>query len=114
MMRIQQILDDNTRLKKENEELLAKFSIYHLALAKINAIRESIVAHQTVNFSEHVYPLVAALNEAGVKGMGYPEAMKYYGSATDRAVKAENALKRLRASIKKSRQPKRKMKKKTN
>ena len=35
------------------------------ALTKINAIRNSIVEHQTVNWSAHIYPLVAALNEAG-------------------------------------------------
>jgi hypothetical protein len=39
------------------------------ALAKINEIRNSIIGLQTINWSEHVYPLVAALNEAGVDGM---------------------------------------------
>lgn len=59
------------------------------ALQKINVIRNSIIAHQSCNFSEHVYPLVAALNEAGIEGMTYPDALAYYGPMTERAVKAE-------------------------
>ena len=34
-------------------------------LRKINGIRNSIIGQQGFNFSEHAYPLVAALNEAG-------------------------------------------------
>lgn len=41
------------------------------ALAKIDAIRNSIVGTQTLNWSAHAYPLVAALEEAGFKGEGY-------------------------------------------
>jgi hypothetical protein len=44
------------------------------ALDKISKIRDSIVGHQRVYFSEHVYPLVAALEEAGVHGVGYDAA----------------------------------------
>jgi hypothetical protein len=47
-----------------------------LDLERINAIRNSIVGTQTVNWSAHVYPLVAALNEAGFEGQGYEEARK--------------------------------------
>lgn len=46
------------------------------ALEKINAIRNSIVGTQTVNWSAHVYPLVAALNEAGFEGQEYEVARK--------------------------------------
>lgn len=35
------------------------------ALGCISAIRESIVAHQNINWSAHIYPLVAVLNQAG-------------------------------------------------
>jgi len=41
------------------------------ALNSINTIRNSIVGLQTVNWSEHVFPLVAALNEAGYQGEEY-------------------------------------------
>lgn len=46
----------------------------HLALTKIDAIRNSIVGRQSVNWSEHIYPLVNALNEAGFGGEGYAVA----------------------------------------
>lgn len=59
------------------------------ALEKINKIRNSIIAHQSCNFSEHVYPLVAALNEAGIEGMSYPDALAYFGPVTERCAKAE-------------------------
>lgn len=41
------------------------------ALAAINDIRNSIVGTQTVNWSAHIYPLVKALEEAGIRGEGY-------------------------------------------
>lgn len=36
------------------------------ALEQISAIRESIVAHQNINWSAHIYPLVAVLGQAGI------------------------------------------------
>lgn len=62
------------------------------ALRKINEIRNSIIGLQTLNWSEHVYPLVAALDAAGYEGMGYPTAREYFGTLLERAVKAEEAL----------------------
>ncbi|WP_375782860.1 hypothetical protein ACE10Z_23385 [Bradyrhizobium sp. Pha-3] len=62
------------------------------ALEKINQIRNSIIGTQTLNWSEHVYPLVAALADVGIEGMSYPEGRKYYGTLVERAVKAEDAL----------------------
>lgn len=44
------------------------------ALNKINDIRNSIVGYQQINWSAHIYPLVAALEEAGIRGMGYDKA----------------------------------------
>jgi len=69
------------------------------ALQKINVIRNSIVAHQSCNFSEHVYPLVAALNEAGIEGMPYPAALAYFGPTTERAAKAEAERDELRREV---------------
>jgi hypothetical protein len=66
-----------------------------VALAKINAIRDSIVGHQQINWSEHIYPLVAALNEAGVKGLEYPEAKANIGTLHDRIEALEGALRRV-------------------
>lgn len=59
------------------------------ALEKINAIRNSIIGVQSFNFSEHAYPLVAALNEAGFAGMDYPKALEYFGSMLERTNQAE-------------------------
>ncbi len=44
------------------------------ALAKIDEIRNSIIGYQSVNWSAHIYPLVAALGKAGYEGLGYKEA----------------------------------------
>ena len=54
------------------------------ALATVNDIRNSIIGAQTVNWSEHVYPLVAALDAAGFAGMPYPEARENVGTAEAR------------------------------
>lgn len=62
------------------------------ALEKINEVRNSIIGTQSLNWSEHVYPLVAALQAAGFEGMEYPAAREYYGTLVERAVKAEDAL----------------------
>jgi|WetSurSiteA1Bulk_404760.scaffolds.fasta_scaffold28855_2 hypothetical protein len=65
------------------------------ALSKINRIRNSIVGTQTLNWSEHVYPLVAALDEAGMQGMSYPEAKKYFGSLLERITLLESLLREI-------------------
>jgi len=69
------------------------------ALLKINDIRNSIIGFQKINWSEHIYPLVAALDEAGIEGMGYPKAREYYGSLMERCNKAEAALEGLREAL---------------
>ena len=51
---------------------------------KVNIIRNSIVGLQTINWSEHIYPLVAVLNEAGFDGEGYPEAKANLGTLLER------------------------------
>lgn len=72
------------------------------ALAKINDIRNSIVGLQTVNWSEHVYPLVKVLDEVGLKGMPYPDAKEQYGTMLDRTVAAETEIDRLRGVVNKA------------
>jgi len=59
------------------------------AIGKVNAIRNSIIGCQKMNWSEHIYPLVAALNEAGIEGQDYPEAREYVGTMLERTLAAE-------------------------
>ncbi len=75
--------------------LLAQIAVMREALTKINAIRNSIIGLQTMNWSEHIYPLVAALNEAGFKGMDYPAAREYFGTMLERTNATELDKKRL-------------------
>jgi hypothetical protein len=58
-------------------------------LAKIDAIRNSIIGRQGVNWSDHIYPLVAALGEAGYPGEGYDVAHKKEQGLFDRLEHAE-------------------------
>lgn len=62
------------RQKAELAASQADNTALRVALDKINAIRNSIIGFQTVNWSEHIYPLVAALKEAGLDGLPYHEA----------------------------------------
>lgn len=81
-----------TKLREENERKDA-------CLKKINEIRNGIVGLQSINWSEHIYPLVAALNEADVKGMQWPEARAYFGTMLERTVKSEATVKELQSRI---------------
>jgi len=67
------------------------------ALDKINAIRNSIIGLQKISWSEHIYPLVAALNDAGIVGLDYQEATANVGTLLTRAVSAEAERDALRA-----------------
>lgn len=71
----------------------------HAALTKINEIRNSIVGAQTFNFSEHAYPLVEALKEAGFEGLPYPEARANVGTLIERATKSEAEVVKLRTAL---------------
>lgn len=62
------------------------------ALAKINVVRNSIIGLQKFNWSEHAYPLVAALDEAGVEGADYPEARANVGTLIEQIKAAESQL----------------------
>jgi hypothetical protein len=59
------------------------------ALDKIDKIRDSIVGMQGFNFSEHAYPLVAALKEAGYEGAGYEIARTNLGTLIEQIKAAE-------------------------
>jgi hypothetical protein len=72
---------------------------FRTALNKISAIRDSIVGKQGFNFSEHAYPLVAALDEAGFPGAGYEVASKNFGTMLERTTKAEAEVVQLRIII---------------
>ncbi len=52
-------------------EVTAENARLREALEKIDAIRNSIIGFQTVGWSDHIYPMVAALEEAGFEGKGY-------------------------------------------
>jgi hypothetical protein len=69
------------------------------ALTKIDAIRNSIIGAQKVNWSEHVYPLVAALDEAGFPGQPYEQARENVGTLIDQIKKAEDENARLRERV---------------
>lgn len=58
-------------------------------LTAISAIRDSIIGFQNVGWSEHIYPLVAALRDAGFEGVGYDEARKNIGRTIDALAAAE-------------------------
>jgi hypothetical protein len=74
------------------------------ALDKINDIRNSIIGLQRINWSEHIYPLVAALDAAGLVGMGYDKARPKFVALVDRANAAEADVTRLREAIEPLRQ----------
>lgn len=69
------------------------------AISEVNNIRNSIIGTQTVNWSEHIYPLVSALEKAGISGMGYPEAREYFGTMLERTLAAEDRAEKLAAQV---------------
>ena len=77
----------DAELAKAREELAQK----NAALEKINAIRNSIIGFATVNWSEHIYPLVAALNSAGCQGEGYPKSRENAGTLVEQIERAKAA-----------------------
>jgi hypothetical protein len=76
------LMDQVSALRFERDRLAT-------ALAKISEIRNSIIGCQTVNWSEHVYPLVAALDAAGLKGEPYPAARERLGTLLERTSVSE-------------------------
>ena len=84
---------------QREKDLETRVQQLEAALHKINDIRNSLIGLQTFNWSEHAYPLVAALDAAGFEGMNFDAAFHYYGSLLDRAVKAEGALATARLDV---------------
>lgn len=78
-----------TRAEAEGTKAERDRDRFRLALEKVDAIRNSIVGLQSVNWSEHIYPLVAALNEAGFEGQPYEVARANVGTLIERAEAAE-------------------------
>jgi len=64
---------EHTETLRALERMTARAEKAEAALTKINGIRNSIVQRQTINWSQHIYPLVAALNDAGVVGDSYDQ-----------------------------------------
>lgn len=95
----QNLRNEINRLTRELAEMTRQRDDAQTALKQINEVRNSIVGLQTINWSEHVYPLVAALDVAGIVGMEYPEAKANFGTAVKRAVDAERENVRLRGLI---------------
>jgi hypothetical protein len=81
---------------RERDELRA-------VLSKINGIRDSIVGSQTVNWTEHVYPLARALDDAGMKGLPYPDARVMMRTLRGRTSVAEAERDEARAEVERMR-----------
>jgi hypothetical protein len=64
---------------------------------KVNGVRNSIVGSQALNWSEHVYPLVATLDSAGFTGLPYPEAKARFQLLIDRVKELEESEAELEA-----------------
>jgi len=108
-----EVLWDRVKVKCSTDDVKAAIEAYLLAaphvvggedkravaLSKINDIRNSIIGCQTVNWSEHIYPLVAALEEAGIEGAGYPASRTNVGTMLERTLAAENEVMALRAAL---------------
>ena len=96
---LDQCLTAHAAINDECERVKAELAEAKESLNKINNIRNSIVGLQTINWSEHIYPLVAALEEAGIEGMEYPEAKGLFGTMVERTLDAEAERDRLRAAL---------------
>jgi hypothetical protein len=85
---IAELLADRTRLERELASAKA-------ALSKIDAIRNSIVGRQNIDWSMHIYPLVAALDEAGFSGEGYAVARQKAEAEVQARSERERRLRRV-------------------
>ena len=77
----------------------AEVERFKTALDKIDAIRNDIVGSQHVNFSRDIYPLVAALGEAGYSGEGYDKARHRVVSYVSRIQELEAEVERLTTEL---------------
>jgi hypothetical protein len=61
------------------------------ALDQISNIRDSIIGGQSINWSQHIYPLVAILRAAGYEGRGYDDAKAHLAEINERISDDETA-----------------------
>ena len=92
----QECIESTFDAKRNTDQYVAEIERLREALAKISDIRDSIVGMQGFNFSEHAYPLVAALDSVGFTGAGYQIARKNLGTVIDQ----RDALQRELAGLK--------------
>lgn len=71
------------------DALVSRIAELKAALQKISEIRDSIVGSGQINWSEHIYPLVAALNVAGFEGVGHEIAAKQFRTLFEKVEKAK-------------------------
>lgn len=89
-LEVEKLRGDIGALEAANDELrCVQLPRLETLAAKVNAIRNSIVGAQAVNWSEHIYPLVAALNDAGIGGESYDVARVSVGALVDRVRELE-------------------------
>ena len=93
-----ELLEVGTDISEKLEVAKDETARLHLALQKISDIRDSIIGHQNVNWSEHIYPLVAALKEAGFKGTSYQIAKENIGTLHEEITQLRNALEFVQAT----------------
>jgi len=92
------------RFEAYRAESQAELKVKSEALLKINDIRNSIVGLQRLDWSEHVYPLVASLDEAGVQGAGWPAAREVHRPVLVQLNEATVELARLKTELESARQ----------
>jgi len=63
---VERVSDALQAVTAERDALALDAERLRQALEKISAIRDDIINTQKLNWSGHVYPLVAALDEAGI------------------------------------------------
>lgn len=86
-----------------NLELSQERDKYAEALWKINNIRNDMIARQFASISLHVYPLVSALNEAGIKGKDYKDAQAELVLLIDKYTELKAERDRLKVMLGKAR-----------
>ena len=74
--------EDLWAIEAEFDALRERVKVLEDALTKIDAIRNDIIGRQKIGWSSHVYPLVAALDEAGYPGLDYEAARAALGDKT--------------------------------
>lgn len=89
-------LAEENRLREQLSALQQENETQKKALAKINDIRNSIIGYQAINWSAHIYPLVAALAEAGIKGDDYEKCRGMAKTQIDRIKDLEQENEKLR------------------